>query len=44
MQQDGKPGALIFNLYGLLNSSEYKYIPNSPLGASAAQYVSPEGT
>ena len=28
-----KPGARIFNLYGLLAPSEIKKIPNSPFGA-----------
>ena len=34
-----KPGALILHLYGLLDPSETKKTPNSPLGASTALYV-----
>src|SRR5580704_17447834 len=39
-----KPGARILHLYGLLQPSETRKTPNSPLGASTAAYTSPAGT
>ena len=39
----GKPGALIFNLYGLFEPSDINVTPNSPFGCSTALYTCPFG-